>query len=104
MTVHYLTSEWTLEETVLSTDASEERHAAVNIANCIREVTDKFGLGSKVVVCVHDNTANVMRAGSMEEEDGWKNIGCATLCFSSLSTWASRMFCPYRRHWRLLDV
>ena len=78
VTAHYLTSEWPLEETVLSTEASEERHTAVNIANCIREVVDKFALRSKVVACVHDNTANVMLAGSMlEEEDGWKNIGCA---------------------------
>ena len=35
----------------------------------------QIGLRSKVVVCVHDNTANVMLAGAMlEEEDGWKNI------------------------------
>ena len=35
----------------------------------------QIGLRSKVVACVHDNTANVMLAGSMlEEEDGWKNI------------------------------
>ena len=66
-----------IRKIVLSPEASEERHLAVKIANCIREVADEFGVRSKVV-CVDDNTANVMRAGSMEEEDGWKNIGCAT--------------------------
>ena len=67
-----------IRKIVLSPEASEERHLAVKIANCIREVADEFGVRSKVV-CVDDNTANVMRAGSiLNEEDGWRNIGRAT--------------------------
>ncbi len=62
LTCHYI-NEWKIHNAVLETRGFEERHTAVNIANYLKDATEKWLLSSeKVMACVHDNAANMVLA------------------------------------------
>ncbi|KAI7790334.1 putative zinc finger BED domain-containing protein 1-like [Triplophysa rosa] len=51
----------------------EERHTAVNIANYLKDATEKWLLSSeKVIACVHDNAANMVLAN----QSLWESVPC----------------------------
>lgn len=62
VTCHYINNDWVLENYVLSTRALEENHTANNLRRALEEVVSEFDLQPKVLACVSDNAANVVRA------------------------------------------
>ncbi len=72
LTCHYI-NEWKIHNAVLETRGFEERHTAVNIANYLKDATEKWLLSSeKVMACVHDNAANMVLAN----RSLWESVPC----------------------------
>lgn len=61
VTGHFINNEWQLKNVVLSTMHKKEDHTAENIKTDMEEVVSDFGIKNKVIGCVHDNAANIVR-------------------------------------------
>ena len=63
-TAHYITEDWKLKNYVLSTQASEERHSAENLAENMKDTEEQWGIDKLIFppVYVHDNASNVTKA------------------------------------------
>ena len=62
---------------MLSTEAMEERHTAVNISQRLREISTEWKIADKVEAIVHDNAANMVLADTLlDEELDWGHVAC----------------------------
>ena len=72
LTCHYITEDWQLKNNVLATRELKERHTGVNIAQCIGDLKDEFGLGS--VTCIVTDNASNMNVAALES--GISRVSC----------------------------
>ena len=62
---------------MLSTEAMEERHTAVNISQRLREISTDWKVAEKVEAIVHDNAANMVLAATLLDEGlDWSHVVC----------------------------
>lgn len=77
LTVHYLSDEWEMNSFVLETSGFPERHTAINIADKLNHIADKYTITGKVAAVVHDNAANMVAAlNLLHEKHGWESLRC----------------------------
>ena len=77
VTAHYIDPSWCLRSLVLSTEAMEKRHTAVNISQRLREISTEWKIADKVEAIVHDNAANMVLAATLlDEELDWGHVAC----------------------------
>ena len=56
-----------------------ERHTGIEISGKLKEISDHFGITSKVSVVVHDQAANMICSlNILEKELSWKSLSCTT--------------------------
>ena len=69
VTAHYLNSLWVMYSYVLETSAFSERHTGVEIAGKLKDIADRFEIGTKVSVVVHDQAANMVNSLDILESE-----------------------------------
>lgn len=74
VTCHWL-EDWDMKSAILMTKSVPGRHTAENLAACLKEAVDQWGLNGKVIACVHDNASNIVAANSPERVD-WASVHC----------------------------
>ena len=62
VTCHFLTCDWVLQSSVLSTIHVSNAHTAENLAAELMSITDKWEITEKVACVVIDNASNIMAA------------------------------------------
>ena len=63
LTVHYLTTDWTLKSRCLETVFMPQNHTSDNIAEALRSAFDEWSLDEKKLACITtDNGANIAAA------------------------------------------
>ena len=81
VTAHYLNSLWVMYSYVLETSAFSERHTGVEIAGKLKDIADRFEIGTKVSVVVHDQAANMVNSlDILESERDWMSLNCTAHC------------------------
>ncbi|XP_056444631.1 E3 SUMO-protein ligase ZBED1-like [Gadus chalcogrammus] len=74
LTVHYLTTDWTLKSRCLETVFMPLNHTSDNIAEALRSAFDEWSLDEKKLACVTtDNGANIVAA---VKQLGWTWLNC----------------------------
>ncbi|XP_054470282.1 E3 SUMO-protein ligase ZBED1-like [Anoplopoma fimbria] len=74
LTVHYLTTDWTLKSRCLETVFMPLNHTSDNIAEALRSAFDEWSLDEKKLACVTtDNGANIVAA---VRQLGWTWLNC----------------------------
>ena len=77
VTPHYLDPSWTMKSYVLETSVFPERHTGIEISGKLKEISDCFGITSKVSVVVHNQAANMICSlNILEKELDWKCLSC----------------------------
>jgi len=83
-TATYITPQWTVRNVILDSAIMLERHTLENIAAELARIAGDWGIGNKVLACVHDGASNVKQAGARND---WVDIHCAAhvlhLCVTS---------------------
>ena len=74
VTCHYISQDWKLNNTLLATRITSDRHTGVNIARELKKIVDEFGLGG-VIALVTDNASNMVTAA---EEGGYTRQPCVS--------------------------
>lgn len=67
-----------MKSVCLSSMPLEDKHTAVNIAECLEDAVAKFEIPTeKIIAVVHDNGANIVAAANIvEKKFGWASICC----------------------------
>ena len=74
---HYIDQSWCLRSLVLSTEAIEERHTAVNISQRMTEISTEWKIADKVEAIVQDNAVNMVLAATLVDERlDWSHVAC----------------------------
>lgn len=74
LTIHYVTSDWTLNSSCLQTSFFPEEHTGENIAHQLKEFLTDWDLDETKQVCVTtDSGANIVKAAAMNE---WTRLPC----------------------------
>ena len=60
VTAQYLDPLWTMKSYILETVVFPERHTGIEISGKLKEISDRFGITSKVSLVVHDQAANMI--------------------------------------------
>ena len=74
ITCHYIYQDWKLNNTLLATRITSDRHTGINIARELKKIADEFGLGG-VIALVADNASNMVTAA---EEGGYTCQPCVS--------------------------
>jgi len=78
VTVHYVDSNWNMQNFVLETAWFPERHTGVNIAEKLKEITERWGILQYVLTVSHDQAANMEAAMRiLADEYNWNSLPCA---------------------------
>ncbi|XP_076361643.1 E3 SUMO-protein ligase ZBED1-like [Tachypleus tridentatus] len=74
VTGHYLDSNWTLHNVVLTTREVTDRHTGENLANELRSITSEFHIPlNKITALITDNASNMtLRCDNL----GWLSVKC----------------------------
>ena len=67
VTGHYLTEDWVLKHTVLSTKRMIYRHTGENIYQCLASTQEEYGVHNKVAGLTSDNASNMRSAASRQK-------------------------------------
>ena len=73
-TVHFLNESWELQSFVLATRPMDGSHTAEHIAEHVKSIAVEFGISDKITAVVHDEAANMMKAGRQLD---WASEACA---------------------------
>ncbi|XP_072933649.1 uncharacterized protein [Epargyreus clarus] len=77
LTGHFIEEEeFNLKSLLLDCVPLLESHTAKNIAECIKQICEEWGISNKILLAVSDNGANIKCA--IERELGWKHFSCYT--------------------------
>ena len=74
VTLHYINNEWELKHFLLETGEMVEQHIAINLANYLKEVLDRWNLPViQISAVVTDNACNISAAIARLER---QHLGC----------------------------
>ena len=73
VTCHFIDSNFHLHSKVLETISMPERHTSLNLATRLTEISNNWGIKTKIVCVVTDNAANIVNAIN---ECDWRHIPC----------------------------
>ena len=96
MTVHFISSNWTMSSLVMATAGFVNSHTGANIGKRMVEIANEFGVAARVFAVTHDEAANqcaCIRAARDESQqhgfDGqWKSVVCVARRFHTCLRWA----------------
>ena len=75
VTVHYIDASWKMQNFVLETVSFPERHTGVNIAEKLKEITERWGILRYVLTVSHDQAANMEAAVHiLIDEYNWQSV------------------------------
>ena len=96
MTVHFISSNWTMSSLVMATAGFVNSHTGANIGKRMVEIANEFGVAARVFAVTHDEAANQcagIRATRDESQqqgfDGqWKLVVCVAHRLQTCLRWA----------------
>lgn len=74
ITAHFINDDFKLKSLLLECSELPIAHTSINLAEAIRNITNKFHITEKVLAVVTDNASNI--CGAIKEELKWKHFGC----------------------------
>ena len=82
VTAHYIYPNWKLQNFVLETLSFPERHTAVNIAEKLKGVGERWGIYHNVITVSHDQGSNMVHVAAMQiltEDCNWQSLPCSAI-------------------------